>query len=155
MNAIHIDKIWVLRLGNIFLGIEPRALKEVLEVTQLTPVPLASPLLLGLLSNHGQIVPVFDLSQVLQVLPADSGLAALVEVEGQPLAFLVDEVAGLRTNLNGALVTPSQESLFSAALENGSQSIRVLNPKRLLEYLAAQMSTPLSTAGPVRAAPLA
>lgn len=141
MNTIHVDKIWVLKLGGIFLGVETQALKEVLEVTQLTPVPLAPPLLLGLLSNHGQIVPVFDLSQVLQVLPADSGLAALVEVKGQPFAFLVDEVAGLRTNLNGSWVTPGQESLFGAVLEDGSRSIRVLNPKRLLEYLAAQMSS--------------
>jgi len=60
MNHISIGKIWVLRLGNIFLGIEPKALKEVLEVTQPTPVPLAPPPLLGLLSNQGQIVPVFD-----------------------------------------------------------------------------------------------
>lgn len=139
MNTIYIDKIWVLRLGETLLGLEPKALKEVLEVTQLTPVPLAPPPLLGLLSHQGRIVPVFDLSQVLQVLPTGSGLAASLEVEGQLIAFTIDEVAGLRTNLSGTWVTPRPASLFSAVLQDGSQSIRVLNPKGLLEYLATPL----------------
>lgn len=155
MSTIYIDKIWVLRLGNFFLGIEPKALKEVLEVTQPTPVPLAPPPLLGLLSNQGQIVPIFDLSQVLQVLSTGSGLAALLEVEGQAIAFTVDEVAGLRANLSGARVTPSQEPLFSAVLEDGGQSIGVLNPKGLLEYLITRMSTPTPpTVEPAQSTPL-
>lgn len=140
MDKIGIDKIWVLRLGSVFLGVEPKALKEVLEVTQLTPIPLAPPPLLGLLSNQGQIVSVFDLSQVLQIPPTGSDLAALLEVEGQSIAFTIDEVTGLRTNLGGAWATPSQEPLFSAVLEDGGKSIRILNPSSLLAHLTARIS---------------
>jgi len=140
MNTTHIDRIWVLRLGSIYLGVEPKALKEVLEIAQSTPVPLAPPPLLGLLSHQGQIVPLFDLSRVLQVPPADSTTAALLEVEGQSIAFMIDEVVGLRTHLSGSWATPSQEPLFSAVLQDSSQSIRVLNESRLLEYLATRMS---------------
>ncbi|GIW23748.1 chemotaxis protein CheW [Meiothermus sp.] len=137
-----IGKIWVLRLGNAFLGVEPKAFKEVLEVTQPTPVPLAPAPLLGLLSNQGQIVPVFDLSHTLQITPAGSGIAALLEFEGQPLAFMIDEVLGLRTNLSGAWITPSQEPLFSAVLEEDGKSIRILEVRNLFAHLSLQMSSP-------------
>ncbi|AWR85911.1 chemotaxis protein CheW [Meiothermus taiwanensis] len=140
MSKISIDKIWVLRLGSVFLGVEPKALKEVLEITQLTPIPLAPPPLLGLLSKQGQIVSVFDLSQVLQLPPTGSDLAALLEVEGQSIAFTIDEVSGLRTNLGGVWATPSQEPLFSAVLEDAGKNIRILNPSSLLAHLTARIS---------------
>ncbi len=134
------SKIWVLRLGGAFLGVEPKAFKEVLEVTQPTPVPLAPAPLLGLLSNQGQIVPVFDLSHVLQIAPAGSGIAALLEFDGQPLAFMIDEVIGLYSNLSGAWITPSQNPLFSAILEEGGKTVQVLEVGHLFARLSEQMS---------------
>lgn len=136
-----VSKIWVLRLGSTFLGVEPGAFKEVLEVTQPTPVPLAPQPLLGLLSNQGQIVPVFDLSHVLQIAPSGSGIAALLEFEGQPLAFMMDEVIGLHSNLSGAWITPSQNPLFSAVLEEGGKTVQILEVGHLFAHLSEQMST--------------
>ncbi|MCX7782525.1 MAG: chemotaxis protein CheW [Meiothermus sp.] len=136
-----IGKIWVLRLGSTFLGVEPKAFKEVLEVTQPTPIPLAPAPLLGLLSNQGQIVPVFDLSHALQITPAGSGIAALLEFEGQPLAFMIDEVVGLRTHLSGAWVTPSQDPLFSAILEENGKTVQILEVRNLFAHLSVQMSS--------------
>ncbi len=148
MPNTTVGRIWVLRLGSALLGVEPKAFKEVLEVSRPTPVPLAPPLLLGLLSHQGQIAPLVDLSQVLQMAPAGSGLAALLEVEGQPLAFPIDEVVGLHTPL-GARVLPSPHPLFSAVLEEDRQRIQVLEMGRLLAHLSAQMSpaTPAPTPG--------
>ncbi|WP_299430266.1 chemotaxis protein CheW [uncultured Meiothermus sp.] len=136
-----VSRVWVLRLGSTFLGVEPRDFKEVLEVTQPTPVPLAPPPLLGLISNQGQIVPVFDLSGVLQIAPAGSGIAALLEFEGQPLAFMIDEVVGLRTHLSGAWTAPSQDPLFSAILEEDGRTVQILEVRNLFAYLSVQMST--------------
>ncbi len=149
MPNTTVGRIWVLRLGSALLGVEPKAFKEVLEVNQPTPIPLPPPLLLGLLSNQGQIVPLVDLSQVLQMTPASSGLAALLEVEGQPLAFPIDEVVGLYTPL-GARVLPSPHPLFSAVLEEDRQRIQVLEGGRLLAHLSAQIASPIQapTLGP-------
>jgi purine-binding chemotaxis protein CheW len=140
-----IGKIWVLRLGSAFLGVDPKAFKEVLEVTQPTPVPLAPAPLLGLLSNQGQIVPVFDLSHVLQIAPAGSGIAALLEFEGQPLAFMIDEVIGLRTHLSGAWMVSSQDPLFSAVLEEDGKSVQILDLRKVFDFLTIQMSSPAKT----------
>lgn len=137
-----ISKVWVLRLGSTYLGVEPKAFKEVLEVTQPTPVPLAPAPLMGLLSNQGQIVPLFDLCHVLQITPSGSGIAALLEFEGQPMAFMIDEVVGLRTNLSGAWVAPSQNPLFSAVLEDDGKTVQILEVRTLFAKLSEQMSTP-------------
>lgn len=151
-----VSKIWVLRLGGTFLGVDPKAFKEVLEVTQPTPVPLAPQPLLGLLSNQGQIVPVFDLSYALQITPAGSGIAALLEFEGQPLAFMIDEVIGLRSNLSGAWIAPSQNPLFSAILEEGGKTIQILEVRNLFAHLSIQMSSLARTsATPSRSVPQA
>lgn len=144
-----VDKIWVLRLGSTFLGVEPKAFKEVLEVTQPTPIPLAPPPLLGLLSNQGKIVPVFDLSHTLQITPAGSGIAALLEFEGQPLAFMIDEVVGLRTNLSGAWIAPSQDPLFSAILEEDGKTVQILEVPNLFAHLYVQMSSQAQTSAPL------
>ncbi len=151
-----ISKVWVLRLGSTYLGVEPKAFKEVLEVTQPTPVPLAPAPLMGLLSNQGQIVPLFDLCHVLQITPSGSGIAALLEFEGQPLAFMIDEVVGLRTNLSGAWVAPSQNPLFSAVLEDDGKTVQILEVRTLFAKLSEQMSTPAqATAIPGQAIPQA
>lgn len=145
MINTNVGKIWVLRLGNAFLGVEPKTFKEVLEVTQPAPVPLAPPPLLGLLSNQGQIVPVFDLSHILQIAPAGSGIAALLEFEGQPLAFMIDEVVGLRTNLSGAWMAPSQDPLFRALLEEDGKTVQILEVPSLFTHLSVQMSSQART----------
>ncbi len=156
MMNTTVGKIWVLRLGSTFLGVDPKALKEVLEVTQPTPVPLAPAPLLGLLSNQGQIVPVFDLSNTLQIAPAGSGIAALLEFEGQPLAFMIDEVVGLRTNLSGAWIAPSPDPLFSGVLEEDGKSVQILEVRNLFAHLSVQMSSPVQVpAIPGRAVPQA
>ncbi len=167
MMNTTVGKIWVLRLGSTFLGVDPKAFKEVLEVTQPTPVPLAPAPLLGLLSNQGQIVPVglsnqgqivpvFDLSNTLQIAPAGSGIAALLEFEGQPLAFMIDEVVGLRTNLSGAWIAPSPDPLFSGVLEEDGKSVQILEVRNLFAHLSVQMSSPVQVpAIPGRAVPQA
>jgi purine-binding chemotaxis protein CheW len=146
MINTSVRNIWVLRLGSSFIGVEPKAFKEVLEVTQPTPVPLAPPPLLGLMNNQGQIVPVFDLSQVLQITPAGSGIAALLECEGRLLAFMIDEVIGLSANLSGAWITPSPDPLYSAIMEEGGRSVRILEAGSLFLHLSRQMSSPAPAA---------
>jgi len=140
-----ISKIWVLRLGSRFLGVDPLVFKQVLEVNVISTVPLTPRPLLGLLSNLGQIVPVFDLSHTLNIDPIKTGIAALLEFEGQPLAIMIDEVVGLRTNLSGVWTAPSQEPLFSAILEEGGSTVQILEVRSLFAHLSMQMSSPART----------
>ncbi len=135
-----LSRIWVLRVGDTLLGVEPKPFKEVLEVLTPTPVPLAPDALLGLLSNQGNIVPIFDLGPSLSLKSHSQNLAALIEHQGQFLAFAIDEVVGLRSNLSGAWISPSDEPVFSATLELEGRAVQVLDMEKLFEHLRKQMS---------------
>ncbi|RIH84492.1 Chemotaxis protein CheW [Meiothermus luteus] len=140
MTPAAFQSIWVLRLGEAFLGVEPKALKEVLEVDQLTPVPLVPRPLLGLFAYQGQVIPLFDLSQVLNATPARPGLAALVDAAGQPLAFWIDEVVGLIRILSET--RPSETPVLSGLVEEEGRLIGLLDVGRLLTYLSQEVFPP-------------
>lgn len=141
MTPAAFGPIWVLRLGGTLLGIAPKAFKGVLEVGQLTPVPLVPRPLLGLFAHQGQAVPLFDLSPVLETIPAEPGLAALVDAAGQPLAFWIDEVVGLAHAVLSN-PRPSQTPVLSGLVEEGGRPIGLLDPPRLLTYLSQEVSSP-------------
>ncbi|RDI96048.1 chemotaxis protein CheW [Meiothermus sp. QL-1] len=133
------SQVWVLRLGPILLGLEPKGLKEVLDIARLTPVPLTPPFLRGLMAHQGQVVPVFDLASFLKTAPAAANLAALVAFEGQVLAFSIDEVVGLVSN---PAVRPGQAEppFFSHVLEEGGRTILLLDIPALFAHLAQAMA---------------
>lgn len=135
-----IAQVWVLRVGSAFVGLEPRAFKEVFEVRRPTRVPLAPALLVGLVSNQGTILPIFDLSTLVgNTQPLPQSLAGLVEYQGQNMALLVDEVVGLRSNLGGAWKSDHPNPVFVANLELDGRTVQVFDTPRLMEHLTAQM----------------
>jgi purine-binding chemotaxis protein CheW len=136
-----IVQIWVLRIGNAFVGIEPKSLKEVFEVRRPTQVPLAPKLLVGLVSNGGTILPIFNLSPLVgNTQPLPQTLAGLIEHQGQSMALLVDEVVGLRSNLSGAWKSDHPNPIFVANLELDGHTIQIFDTPKLLEHLSTQMS---------------
>ena len=136
-----IVQIWVLRIGNAYVGVEPKAFKEVFEVRRPTLVPLAPALLVGLVSNQGTILPIFNLSQLVgNTQPLPQTLAGLMEYQGQSMALLVDEVVGLRSNLSGAWKSDHPNPIFAANLELDGHTVQIFNTPKLLEYLSTQMS---------------
>lgn len=136
-----ITQIWVLRVGTAYVGVEPKAFKEVLEVKNPTAVPLAPKLLVGLVSNQGAILPIFSLDETVgNTQPQTSNLAGVVEYQGQRMALLVDEVVGLRSNLSGAWKSDHPNPMFSANLELDGNTVQIFDTPKLFEHLSAQMS---------------
>lgn len=89
------SQLWALRLGGQVFALEPRSLKEVVEVTRLTPVPLTPPFVLGLLASTGNILPLVDLGDLLGQNTGQPTLAAVVGHRGQTLALAIHEVLRL------------------------------------------------------------
>jgi purine-binding chemotaxis protein CheW len=67
-------------LGDNYFGIEVERVQEILRSQEMTPVPLSSPVVRGLINLRGEIVTAIDLRRRL-------GLPALAE--GQPLMNVV------------------------------------------------------------------
>jgi len=95
MAPSKVSQVWVLRVGEQHVALTPRELKEVLEITQLTPVPLAPPMLLGLLSNQGKVIPLVDMGQMLGQASHAYFQAAVVQHNDQVVALAINEVVGI------------------------------------------------------------
>lgn len=83
------------RVAGVWLALPVARVQEVLGARTLTPVPLATPFLAGLLNLRGEIVSVIDLRHRLGLPPRDGGRASfhVVVRDGDELfALQVDEV---------------------------------------------------------------
>jgi purine-binding chemotaxis protein CheW len=127
--------LMLFRLGGESYGIESVHILEVLSLRQLTPVPMAPPVLLGIMNHRGRILPVLDLRHLFGLpgqAAADAGQIVAVEVEEIRFGFRVEAVIGTMVVDAHALVPPSQQ------MEEGGRRI-------LTRGVTADMITVLDT----------
>lgn len=82
-------------LDKLLFGIELRGVQEVLRFVEMTPVPLASAVVSGLINLRGQIVTAIDLRRRLQLGPRPSEMMpgnVVVRSEDGAVSLLVDEI---------------------------------------------------------------
>lgn len=81
-------------LDDLYLGIEVERVQEVIRPLEMTRVPLASPVVRGLINLRGQIVAAIDLRRRLQLPERDDSELMNVVVHGAsgPIALLVDDI---------------------------------------------------------------
>lgn len=83
------------RVGHLLVGVDVDAVQEVTAGGELTPVPLAPPVVRGLLNLRGQIVTAIDLRRSLQLADRPVGQPALnliLRAEGGAVGLVVDAV---------------------------------------------------------------
>jgi chemotaxis signal transduction protein len=127
-------------LGGQRYALDTVCVLEAITLTQLVPVPLSPPWLLGLTSLRGTPLPVVDLPTVL-ALPApaaepagDSGQPALVlRVEGLLLSGRVDRIEAVYPFAAGRLepvVSAAEHPAVKGLLETGKAAV----PATLLDH---------------------
>jgi len=78
-----------------FLGVDVKCVQEVMRYQEMTPVPLASAVVSGLINLRGQIVTALDLRARLGLPPRAAGtlpMNIVVRTEDGAVSFLVDEI---------------------------------------------------------------
>lgn len=93
------EEFFVFRLGALMLAVSSAHVREVSRLTPLTPLPRVPSFLLGVVGNRGQVTPVIDLLRFLQQgesKPIPGGRLFIGEANGLAVAFLADQVVGLR-----------------------------------------------------------
>lgn len=93
------EELFVFRLGETALAVRSRFVREVARLSPMTPLPRTPAFLLGVVGNRGQVMPVIDLLRFLQLgesKPVPGGRLFVGEADGLTVAFLADEVIGLR-----------------------------------------------------------
>jgi purine-binding chemotaxis protein CheW len=81
--------------GNLFFGVEVEKVQEVLRHQQMTRVPLAPPVVRGLINLRGQIVTAIDLRRRLEMpgaAPDQESMNVVIRATDGAVSLLVDEI---------------------------------------------------------------
>ncbi len=95
MSQATVDQLCTFRLGPLYLGIDVRDVREVVQHADVTMVPNADPAIEGLINLRGQIATAIDLCRRLEVEPADierEPIHLVILSEGEPVTLLVDSI---------------------------------------------------------------
>jgi purine-binding chemotaxis protein CheW len=85
-------------VGKYLFGVDVSLVQEVVRLQLITPVPLASPEIAGLINLRGEVLTAIDLRTRLGLPPADATrepVNVVVRVDDEPVSLLVDEIGGV------------------------------------------------------------
>ena len=107
------------QLDNLFFGVEVQKVQEVIRYQEMTRVPLASPVVRGLINLRGQIVTAIDLRCRLELKPLPEGrlpMTVVVRTADGPISLLVDEIGDV-LEVNASTFERPPETLKGEARE--------------------------------------
>jgi purine-binding chemotaxis protein CheW len=89
-------------VGKYLFGVDVSLVQEVVRLQQMTPVPLASTEIAGLINLRGEVLTAIDLRARLGLPLRDADLPGgsepvnvVVRVDDEPVSLLVDEIGGV------------------------------------------------------------
>lgn len=134
-------------LDGLFFGLEVQKVQEVIRYQEMTEVPLASPVVQGLINLRGQTVTAIDLRRRLDLKerPADKlPMNVVIRTDDGPVSLLVDEIGEVLEVDAEAFECPP-ETLRGVArdLIHGAYKLK----DRLLLTLDSDRAVTLTTSG--------
>ncbi len=94
MQTLSKQQYCTFQLDNLVFGVEVLKVQEVMLQPTMTPVPLAPPLVRGLMNLRGQIVPSLDLRKRLN-LPSMTDqlpMSVVLTTDDGPVSLMVDQI---------------------------------------------------------------
>ena len=128
------------RLGGILLGLPVSDVQEIVRASAVTPVPLAPPLVRGLVNLRGQVLPALDLRWRLGMDRAgrEPGIHVILSRDGELISLPVDSIDDV-LSLGSDRRLPPPETLHRplreaclAAWDLVDELLLELDPERLL-----------------------
>ena len=149
----------VFRITAHRLGVALADVAEILRPPALAKMPLGPKSLLGLANLRGVVLPVLSLRRLLGLAdaPTDDATRVIVIDRGAPIGFLVDDLDRL---LTAAAVSVQKDDAGAGGIDpdllegvikgaEGADSIKILNPERLLHDEFARLVVTPRAAGRV------
>jgi purine-binding chemotaxis protein CheW len=116
MSELQVSTFYV---GKYFFGIEVMRVQEVLRSQKMTTVPLAPPVIEGLINLRGQIVPALDMRRRLHLEPRPAGMVpmnVIVRTEEGAVSLIVDDIGDV-LDLDPQNIEQPPENLTADASE--------------------------------------
>jgi purine-binding chemotaxis protein CheW len=135
------------RVGDLLVGVAVDAVQEVTASAELTPVPLAPPVVRGLVNLRGRIVTAIDLRRSLHLVdrPADQlPINVILQTDGGSIGLLVDAVGDVLDVDEDDCKPPPEtlpgqlRELMTGAYRLDGGLLLVLNTERVVEESNAE-----------------
>jgi purine-binding chemotaxis protein CheW len=138
------------QVGRYLFGVDVSMVQEIVRLQAVTPVPLSSPMIAGLINLRGEVLTAIDLRARLGLPPADGRrdpVNVVVRVDDEPVSLLVDEIGGVHEvsqasfEATPATVDGSVRELLLGCYPLPDRLLLSLNARRVLavgEYRAAR-----------------
>ncbi len=132
-------------LDDLFLGIDVLKVQEVLLYQQTTPVPLAHPVISGLINLRGQVVTAMDLRLRLGLTerdPEQLPMNVIVQTKGDTVSLLVDEIGDVVEVEDSAFEPPPEtiqgaiRELIDGVYKLDGQLLLVVDAEKTMDLLA-------------------
>jgi purine-binding chemotaxis protein CheW len=128
-------------LDGLFFGLEVRRVQEVLRYQEMTRVPLAPPVVRGLINLRGQIVTALDLGRRLELPERPDGqrpMNVVVRTDGGAMSLLVDDIGDVLEVEADAFERPPEtlkgvaRDLIRGAYKLPGRLLLILNTEKVL-----------------------
>jgi len=118
-------------------GIDLKYVREVVRVKQYTIVPTTTEYVLGVFNLRGQIVPLLDISKILNVKRESSETAIILNYNEEAVGFSVDNVVGVISVSDNEMLPPPTEAgdYVKGVLRRDGELISILDTERVLETI--------------------
>ena len=134
------SRICTFRVNGLLLGLKVSDVQEVVKSQHITPVPLAPPIVLGLVNLRGLVLPAVNLKWRLglQSTENDCGIHVVLRHGTELISLPVDSIEDVVTLDNHRRANPPENLHLSlrdacaAAWDLGNQLLLELDPERLI-----------------------
>ncbi len=132
-------------LDDLFLGIDVLKVQEILLYQEMTPVPLAHPVISGLINLRGQVVTAMDLRLRLGLTerdPEQLPMNVIVQTKGDTVSLLVDEIGDVVEVEDSAFEPPPEtikgaiRKLIDGVYKLDGQLLLVVDAERTMDLSA-------------------
>ncbi len=147
--------ICIFRIQQTLLCVAVEQVQQIVERLPLMPMPLAPPVVRGLLNLRGQVITVLD-ACLLFTLPVDDGdpdTHLIVLSEGYPFSLLIDEVIDV-VMVDRVQIEPSpsnlsrkMQQLTRGVLHHGEQLLLLIEPDQMAREGTANIEAYLEGRG--------
>jgi len=131
-----------------YLGIRVLEVQEVLRRQQLTPVPLAPPVIAGLINVRGEIIPALEMRRLLRLAERDDpqdALSVVLQTETGAVSLQVDEIGDVveiedrRLEAAPLNLAPYIKTCLSGVCQMKERLLLVLDTGRTVDVSAAYL----------------
>jgi len=132
-------------VGKYLFGVEVALVQEIVRMQPITPVPLSSPEIAGLINLRGEVLTAVDLRSRLGLPPPPTGarpqVNVVVRVDDEPVSLLVDaidgvvEVSSLPFESTPSTVDEHTRELITGAYTLPDRLLLALDPRKVLSDL--------------------